>query len=114
MQLCRNKKIFIVTKNLVNKNIKHSFTSMITIKNYSPIDFNDLQKKAREAREKNKKSNVELCSELNLRSIVTINNGLALDIQKVSDEKLTKLHKLLGIDSLVVYENGERKYFFKK
>lgn len=87
---------------------------MIKINGYKPIKYTELQELANKAKNKSGISNIELCMALNLKSVVHIKNGFNTKDQIVKDRVLTKLHKCLGIDTLIVYSGEDKMYFVKK
>lgn len=83
------------------------------VKGYRQVSYSQLQPELVEFYKASKKSYVELAYELDVRSVSTAQNAIVSDDQMVSDEILTKVFNLIGLNAFVVWLNGERKYYLK-
>jgi len=85
----------------------------LTVKGYRQAGYGEIQLRLFDKFKESKKSYVELAYELDVRSVSTAQNILTSDTQIVSDELLSKVINLLGINAFVIWVNGERNYYIK-
>lgn len=83
------------------------------VKGYRQVPYNELQSELNETFHATNKTYVELAYELEVRSVSTAQNAIVSDNQMVSDEILTKVFNIIGLNAFVVWMNGERKYYLK-
>lgn len=86
---------------------------MITIKGYKQIDYDALQGVLFDAYKRSKKTYFKLAKEANVNSTQTPINAITSKEQKVSDDKLIKIAKLIGVDMAKLYDETGAFYYIK-
>jgi len=83
---------------------------------YKQVDYKQFQQEMQKkyAFYRESKSEIDLAVAINIKSTQTIRNAFRQDYQMVSDELLTSLNKVIGLNTCVVWENGVRNYFIPK
>jgi hypothetical protein len=88
-------------------------TEAQAIKGFNQVTFNKLQEIMMDRYRETKKSYVELAYELEVKSVSTAQNALTGVEQMVSDQILTNMLRILNLNGMVVWQNGERNYYIK-
>lgn len=84
---------------------------MDLIKGFRNVTYNDLQKELNRTFQRSGKSLPELAVSADLTSTAGVKNAFEYDEQKVSDKTLTSILGTVGLEAMVIWVNGERKYF---
>lgn len=91
---------------------------MITIKGYSEISYTAFNAGLKKIYKASAKNIVTIAYELEVKSQTTINNAFNIKEQIVSDQLLSKIVNHLSYPVILVYTEGEKKYYimdsFKK
>lgn len=87
---------------------------MITITGYTEIEFSAFIKKLNKCFIESGKSHIEIAIEIKAKTPQTIKNSLHDYEQNVSDEKLTKVAKSVGLDGFILWYKGEKYFYVKK
>lgn len=82
-------------------------------KGFKQISLPELQSELKNGYKKSGKTYFELAVDMGIKSTTTIQNLLTSEKQIVSDEMLTKFINLLGINAIVMWQDGERNYYIK-
>lgn len=87
---------------------------MIEINSYLNVSYNAFQKEMDSYFEKSQLKELEIALSVGLKSIATVKNSFRKDSQIVSDEVMSKIMKLIGIDGFILWMCGIRYYYIKK
>lgn len=85
---------------------------MEVINGYEKVTYPELQTEIK-ARLNGKKNNVEVASELGLKSVQTVLN-IFNEKQIVSDDLLRKVFEVAGLKAMIIYDTTGRNYFMEK
>lgn len=83
------------------------------IKGYSPVPYQELQKKLSETFKDCGKSPVEIASAIDVNTTSTVYSALNAAEQIVSDKVLSGVFQALNLQAFIIWVNGERIYFLK-
>lgn len=78
---------------------------------FKSITYNQLQTQLNTKFKTSGKTLPELAVVADLKSVTGVQNAFEFDEQRVSDKTLTSILEAIGIPAIVVWTNGERKYY---
>lgn len=84
---------------------------MVSIKGYERVDYETFQTQLHKKFVDSDKSNVDIASEVKVKTPVTVKNAFRTDKQIVSDEILTAIMNCIGLDGNIVWSKRERMYY---
>lgn len=56
---------------------------------------------------------IEIAMKVGLKSVATVKNAFRKDVQVVSDEVMSRVMDIIGLDGFVVWRSGKRFYYIK-
>ena len=88
----------------------------MNIAGYKSVTYLQLQERMSKAYAdyREDKTELELAVAIKVKSPQTVRNAFRQDYQMVSDELLTLISKEMGLNTCVIWQDGERKYFIPK
>jgi len=87
---------------------------MIQINGYLNVSYSTFQKEMDASFEKSQLKELEIALSVGLKSIATVKNAFRKDNQIVSDEVMSKIMQLIGIDGFILWIQGTRFYYIKQ
>jgi hypothetical protein len=84
---------------------------MVSVEGYKNLTYNDFQRKLGEKLAGCQMTDMELALKVGVKSTATIKNSQRLIKQIVSDNVLTSLAQVIGLDAFVIWHNGKRYYY---
>lgn len=86
---------------------------MIEITGYTQVKYSEFQKTLNSSFSQSRKTGVQIAAQTHVRSAGTIKNALNKEAQMVSDEVLTAVMKVIGVEGFVNWFCGKRYYYLK-
>jgi hypothetical protein len=87
------------------------FCVMITITGYTKQSYTNIQRLLHKAFADSEKKEIQIAAAIGLNSPNTVKNAFDINKQRVSDKVLTDVTKAVGLNMVVVWENGTRHYY---
>jgi hypothetical protein len=86
---------------------------MVQLENYKEVNYNVFQKALDLEFANSEIKEIEIALKVGVKTTATIKNAFRKDTQIVSDEVLTKIMDVVGLDGFVLWYNGKRLYYIK-
>jgi len=83
------------------------------IDGFKKIDYNTLQQEIKRVYNSEEVPEIQIAAQINVKSVQTVKNAFIPENQVVSDEVMTNVLKALGLNSFIIWQNGERNYYIK-
>ncbi|MEO5991317.1 MAG: hypothetical protein ABIP68_06740 [Ferruginibacter sp.] len=83
------------------------------IEGFKKVDYKSLIKELIKAYQLKAIPDVEIATNVNVRSVQTVKNSMNLGMQMVADETLSKIFYALGLSICITWVNGVRSYYLK-
>lgn len=80
---------------------------------FKKVDYPTLQEEIKKVYDSDKLPEIKIASDINVKSVQTVKNAFSPTDQIVSDQVLTNILDMVGLDSFIVWEKGERTYYIK-
>lgn len=81
---------------------------------YMEVEYKSLQKKLVSKKAESDATDIKLAVDLDIKSASTVRNAFNYEEQMASDEVLSKVSTAIGLDLIVGWVNGQRRYFISK
>lgn len=91
------------------------FTNILDMKidGFKKVDYGTLQTELKKANSAADIPALKIAAQINVNSVQTVWNAFNIEKQSVSDEVLSNVLDVLGIESFIVWQKGERNYYIK-
>jgi len=86
---------------------------MIQINNYKEVKYSIFQKAMDLELASSEIQEIEIAVKVGVKATATIKNAFRKDTQVVSDEVMTKIMEVIGLDGFILWANGKRFYYIK-
>jgi len=83
------------------------------LEGFKKVDYNTLQSEIKKVYDSDQVPEIQIAAQINVKSVQTVKNAFQPDKQVVSDEILTNILNALGLNSFIIWQNGERTYYIK-
>lgn len=80
---------------------------------FKKVDYNTLQQEIKKIYNSDEVPEIQIAAQVNVKSVQTVKNAFMPDKQMVSDEIFSNILTTLGLNSFIVWQNGERTYYIK-
>jgi hypothetical protein len=87
---------------------------MIQVQGYKEVSYSGLQKEMDYRFEASDFTEIEIAIAVKVKSTATIKNAFRKDAQIVSDEVMTNVMKVIGVDGFILWVNAKRFYYIKQ
>ena len=87
---------------------------MIQIQGYKEVTYSGLQKEMDVKFENTELTEIEVAIAVKVKSTATVKNAFRKDSQIVSDEVMTNIMKVIGVDGFILWVNAKRFYYIKQ
>lgn len=87
---------------------------MIQIQGYKEVTYSGLQKEMDAKFENTELTEIEVAIAVKVKSTATVKNAFRKDSQIVSDEVMTNIMKVIGVDGFILWVNAKRFYYIKQ
>jgi len=86
---------------------------MNNMNDYTEVKYHVFQKHMDEKFSALNVKEIEVALKVGLKSVATVKNAFRKDVQVVSDEVMSKVMDIIGLDGFVVWRSGKRFYYIK-
>lgn len=87
---------------------------MIQIQGYTNVTYTAFQKAMDTHFDNAQIKELQIALSVGLKSVATVKNAFRKDCQIVSDEVMTKVMQLIGLDGFILWKDGNRYYYIKQ
>jgi hypothetical protein len=87
---------------------------MNNLQDYKEVSYNSFQEIMDETLSGSGLKDIEIAYKIGVKSSATVKNAFRKEGQVVSDEVMTHIMKVIGLDGFILWNNSKRKYFIKK
>lgn len=86
---------------------------MQNIQDYKQVTYSQFQDAMDIAMSKSCFKEIEIALKVGLKSSATVRNAFRKDTQIVSDEVMTNIMSIIGLDGFILWFNAKRHYYVK-
>lgn len=83
------------------------------LEGFKKIDYQGLQAEIKKVYDPKEVPEIQIAAQINVKSVQTVKNAFNSAGQVVSDEILTNILNALGLNSFIIWQNGQRTYYIK-
>lgn len=87
---------------------------MIQIQGYKEVTYSGLQKEMDYKFGESEFTEIEIAMAVKVKSTATVKNAFRKDTQIVSDEVMTNIMKVIGVEGFILWVNAKRFYYLKQ
>lgn len=87
---------------------------MVSVQGYKMVDYQKFQEQLHRSFSTCGKTNIDIASEVRVKTPVTVKNAFRTDKQIVSDDLLTAIMQSVGLGGFILWNKKERFYYIPK